>query len=77
MNNRVKAEGLLLWALIIATPLVLIWGSRTTKAKLGGYWYYIFIYLCMSGVLWAGVWLFKRLFTWQEKRRKQDDKPKT
>jgi hypothetical protein len=62
MSNRSNAEGFLIWVLIIATPIVLLWGSKTARSMLARYWEGVLIYVGICGALWI-VWFLVEPFS--------------
>jgi hypothetical protein len=57
VTNRAKGEGCFLWALLIATPLVLILGSSAVRRQFADYWGAVLIYFSIVGAIWVAIWI--------------------
>jgi hypothetical protein len=78
MHPRDKAQGCVIWALVIATPFVLIWGGHAARQKLADWWSVVVIYFAIMTAFYGLV----KFFDWRsdrkvKKRSVKDDHQKT
>ena len=77
MNNRSRwGEGLALCGLIIATPLVVLFGSAAAVSKLSFYWSCVLFAVSVSAVAWAVIFITRWFRRRADEKKKSESKSK-